>query len=107
MTRRSKGVWRLRRARTQPETPAPTFPRQTPPLAGEKLPPYSAATGVCAKCGTDVPYTEYYDARRTCVHRNGPGPRVRWGQERMHRTCRRCGFEWDEDVATRGKETTG
>ena len=78
--------------------------RLVPPLESAQLPPYSGERGTCEKCGSSGAGTAYYDPRRSCTHYNGPGALVRWGQERMHRSCRTCGYAWDEQLPIQGEE---
>lgn len=55
-----------------------------------ELPPYSGDDAVCAKCGFGGADTEY-QAIRTY---NG------MLSEQLRRTCKRCGYAWDEAVST-------
>jgi ribosomal protein L37E len=61
------------------------------------LPPYSGDTPTCAACGYPSASTRYL-ARGRCIHPDTaigvqPNPR-------LHRTCDRCDFQWDEALAT-------
>ena len=86
------------RRRTAKEIQAtrPTL-KVVPPLQGAQLPSYSGEEGACGKCGATGARTAYHNESRTCIHLNGV-PSVRWGKERMHRSCRTCGYVWDEQV---------
>lgn len=63
------------------------------------LPPFSGDEPTCAKCGRVGARTEYL-SMGDCVH--GPGDRgvtLGWDvNERLHRECERCGYQWDEAV---------
>lgn len=89
---------RIRKGAPQ-EVPAPAPKlRLVPPLEGLKLPPYSAHGGSCPKCGQRAADTRYFSEGQSCLHGDQDGPRVRWGQERLHRTCKECGYARDEEV---------
>lgn len=81
----------------QVPAPAPKL-RLVPPLERLKLPPYSGHSGACVKCGQEAANTRYYSEGQSCIHEDQDGPRVRWGQERLHRTCKECGYSRDEEV---------
>lgn len=71
-------------------------PRVRPPLKGVRLSPFSGDRTVCIKCGHREARTTHYASGSSCTHAGGPGPRVVWGAERLHRECRQCLFSWDE-----------
>lgn len=77
--------------------PAPKL-RLVPPLEGVELPSYTAEDGECVKCGADFAKVEFLASGQTCTHVHGSGWKAMWGQERLHRTCRDCGYSWDEAV---------
>lgn len=66
-----------------------------PPLRGVRLPPFNGATP-CAKCGYRDARTLYLSAGKVCTHCLKDGWQSIWGAERLHRTCVRCEFSWDE-----------
>lgn len=65
------------------------------------LPAYTGPMGTCVKCGTNEADTTYLSAG-ICAHGDdGYNETVTshggdLGGERLHRTCRRCGYQWDE-----------
>lgn len=64
-------------------------------------PPYSGDRPHCAKCGHKGAATEYR-AYGTCVH-----PDMIHGyerNERLHRECARCRYQWDEALARTGQD---
>lgn len=69
----------------------------------QEYPPFSGSAPVCVKCryyndGDATAYVSYL-ACGLCDHLSG----MVLGQqmnERLHRTCGRCGFTWDEAVCT-------
>lgn len=71
-------------------------PRIKPPLMGVRLAPFSGDRTACSKCGHQGAKTVHYAAGRSCQHMGGPGPRVVWGTERLHRICECCLYTWDE-----------
>jgi len=58
------------------------------------LPPFTDPAR-CPKCHCDRIGT-YYDGGHSCP----PGRDCAQGQEHLERSCRRCGFTWDEAVAS-------
>lgn len=90
---------RIRSAPVQ-EAPVPAAPklRLVPPLEGIRLPSFTDNGGSCPKCGQRAAKTLYFSAQQTCIHEDQDGPRLRWGQERLHRTCKECGYARDEEV---------
>lgn len=88
---------KLKKKKIEP-APAPRMTaasRVKPPLMGVRLPPFSGDRTKCTKCGHDTAKTAHFASGRTCIHL-GAGFRVTWGLERLHRTCDRCHFAWDE-----------
>lgn len=76
--------------------PAPVTPPSMP-LDGVVLPPYSGETARCVKCNSTGARTTYMAEKVICDHwGSGFGGRFTYGQERMHRECRTCGWVWDE-----------
>lgn len=84
------------------EVPKPVSLSVVPPLQGVRLPRYSKEDGVCDKCGSDCAKTQYMTSGQNCTHPHGSGVKSFWGQERLHRICRNCGYPWDEAVVGRG-----
>lgn len=72
--------------------------RLVPPLEGIKLPPFTGNGGSCPKCGQQDAKTMYFSVGESCYHNDNEGPKLRWGQERLHRTCKECGYARDEEV---------
>lgn len=70
------------------------------------LPPFSGDEPTCAKCGYVGASTEYLPMG-DCVH--GPRDRGvtlgRTANERLHRECQRCQYQWDEAVVTAHEPT--
>jgi hypothetical protein len=66
-------------------------------LPVEDLPPFSGEDPVCPKCLNVGAMTEYR-AHGKCEHEAclviGFGP-----NQRLHRECRRCSYQWDEALA--------
>lgn len=64
----------------------------------EVLPPFSGDTPTCPKCQYEGASTRYLGTGR-CLH-GERGVAVGVGKnERLHRECARCGYEWDEALA--------
>lgn len=64
----------------------------------EPLPPFSGDDTTCTKCGHVGAATEYR-AHGECIHSTGPEISVGFDpNERLHRECRRCGYQWDEAI---------
>lgn len=63
------------------------------------LPPFSGDEPTCTKCGWTGASTEYLPMGE-CVHSPGDrGVTLGWqANERLHRECRRCRYQWDEAV---------
>lgn len=60
-------------------------------------PPFSGDDPTCPKCA-NVGATTKYLGFGVCQH--GTGMTLGYEQsERLHRECRRCGYEWDEALA--------
>lgn len=62
------------------------------------LPPFSGDDPPCIKCGWTDARTEYLPFG-DCAH--GLGDRTTVGfqpNERLHRECTRCGYQWDEAI---------
>lgn len=59
-------------------------------------PPYSGINAKCAKCGHRGATTQYRGHGR-CSH-SAEDTLSMEVNERLHRTCMRCRYEWDEDV---------
>lgn len=58
-------------------------------------PPFSGDDATCQKCGQVGASTSYIQHGR-CLH-DGSHVTLGWDRnERLHRECRRCGYEWDE-----------
>jgi hypothetical protein len=66
-------------------------------MSNGKLPPYSGDRTTCLKCGHDVATTRYLSYGR-CLHEAGVVAGTE-ANERLHRECCCCGFQWDERVA--------
>lgn len=64
--------------------------------SGERaeLPPFSGDDPVCVKCGFVGAQTAWAPVR--LVSDLGPGGELRWEPECLRRSCRRCGFGWNE-----------
>lgn len=62
------------------------------------LPPFSGDDPLCEKCLHSGASTRYLRIGR-CLH-GTPGVLYVGDElnERLHRECRRCGFEWDERI---------
>jgi hypothetical protein len=87
----------MRKRKTTPD-PLPKMqlpPRIKPPLMGARMPPFSGDRTSCTKCGHTSAKTTFMHSGRACAH-TGDGPRIVWGLQRLHRTCDRCQFTWDE-----------
>ncbi|MFJ1865515.1 hypothetical protein ACIOD1_12870 [Streptomyces sp. NPDC088097] len=71
------------------------------------LPPFSGDEPTCGKCGWTGASTEYLPMG-DCVH--GPGDRsvtLGWtANERLHRECQRCRYQWDEAIAERANQSS-
>jgi predicted nucleic-acid-binding Zn-ribbon protein len=63
------------------------------------MPPFSADEPLCAKCGFDAASTEYR-ATGACCHESREQVVDFSPNERLHRECARCGYQWDEAVIT-------
>lgn len=63
----------------------------------EALPPYSGHMPACKKCGHFGADTEYLPTGM-CLHLAGERHENSEINERLHRTCQRCGYTWDEAV---------
>ena len=61
------------------------------------LPPFSGDVPTCAKCGHKGASTLYL-AHGRCLH-NGTAVIGLYPNERLHRECGRCGYQWDEALA--------
>jgi predicted nucleic-acid-binding Zn-ribbon protein len=59
------------------------------------LPPYSGPEPTCPKCGNEGAATEFR-ALGECLHETGEQVHTFARNERLHRTCYRCGHQWDE-----------
>lgn len=60
----------------------------------EGYPPFSGDDVECVKCGNKGAATVYLEYGR-CSH--GDEVAIGWEKnERLHRRCERCGFQWDE-----------
>ncbi|MFM9656825.1 hypothetical protein [Streptomyces scabiei] len=67
--------------------------------APKSYPPFSGEEPTCAKCGREGEAFTQYRAHGECIH--GPGLEDFVGyeaNERLHRECARCGYEWDEAI---------
>jgi hypothetical protein len=78
------------------EDPKPVVLTRVTPLDGVILPPFSADRPRCVKCNGTRANTTYMAANACCNHWGSPGGRFVYGQERMHRRCGVCDWEWDE-----------
>lgn len=91
---------RYRKPVTEPavkEDPKPVVvTRTSSPLDGVTLPPYSGDHPRCVKCNSVGATTRYMAEKSCCEHWGSPGGRYTHGQERQHRICRNCHWEWDE-----------
>jgi len=64
-----------------------------------QLPPYSGEGPLCVKCGNDSARTEYRPLGE-CIHNEVLEYTIGFSaNERLHRECRRCGYQWDEALA--------
>ncbi|MEU6365786.1 hypothetical protein ABZ876_08520 [Streptomyces sp. NPDC046931] len=63
----------------------------------EALPPFSGDSPVCPKCRYEDASTQYRAVGR-CLHDSGCTVGLT-KNERLHRECLRCGYEWDEALA--------
>lgn len=86
---------RRRKLSNEIENPRPPV-TLTPPLTRVRLAPYTADKGVCNHCGATNAATSWYPAGASCFHRYGAGQQATWGTDRLHRSCVRCSFCWDE-----------
>lgn len=71
-------------------------------------PPFSGDEPTCAKCGREGEAFTQYRQHGQCIH--GPGLDDTFGyalNERLHRECARCGYEWDEAVVRPTDEAPG
>lgn len=62
------------------------------------LPAYSGPRAGCVKCGAGEAGTVFYASGR-CVHGNDDhviDTHAGFPNPRLHRTCLRCGYSWDE-----------
>ena len=67
----------------------------------EPLPSFSGDTPRCAKCGNEGAST-HYRATGRCIH--GSGMEIgAHSNERLHRECLRCGYQWDEAIVSSQK----
>lgn len=66
----------------------------------ETLPPFSGDTPECPKCGYAGGADVTYMATGHCIHDAGDSVLLLNGRgyERLHRSCRRCDYAWDEAV---------
>jgi hypothetical protein len=67
----------------------------------DTLPPFSVDKPTCIKCGHVGASTQYM-AHGQCIHGDGIGIDTAIGyepNERLHRTCERCDFAWDEAIS--------
>jgi hypothetical protein len=61
----------------------------------DDLPPFSGDNPMCRKCLHQDASTTYMGHGR-CVH---PDVAIGWEpNERLHRRCLRCGYQWDEAI---------
>lgn len=59
----------------------------------DTLPPFSGDNPQCPKCGNEEADTRYL-AHGQCAH---PDTSIGWQPNpRLHRTCTRCDYQWDE-----------
>lgn len=89
-TRKTTDV--VRDVKDDPEPPPARVPT---PLDGVVLPPYTGKDTRCVKCNGRKAKTQYLWERMICTHVKQSCVH---GQERMHRTCKTCGWSWDEAV---------
>ncbi|MFD9903880.1 hypothetical protein [Streptomyces sp. NPDC059063] len=76
-------------------------PTELPANDGGILPPFSGEEVDCTKCGNAAAYTFYRPSARMLIDdRNGATLRRGPLPERLERHCTRCGFEWDEALAS-------
>ena len=71
-------------------------------------PPYSGDEPTCVKCGREGDTFTQYREHGQCIH--GPGLEDAVGyerNERLHRECARCGYEWDEAIVPLKTEPAG
>lgn len=62
------------------------------------LPPYSGESPRCPKCGEERAATTYMEFGR-CSHYGDTHMVVGLDRnERLHRACRNCGYQWDEAI---------
>lgn len=63
------------------------------------LPPFSGDKPTCTKCGHVGASTQYM-AHGQCIHGDGIDVAIGYEpNERLHRTCERCDFAWDEAIS--------
>lgn len=72
----------------------------------QPLPDFSGEATKCAACGHNRAGTEYR-ATGVCVHDIDEQARDFTPNPRLHRTCDRCGFQWDEATLDPTKASTG
>lgn len=78
----------------------------TTPEQPTSLPPFSGDDPACAKCGYGDAYTDYR-AHGRCMHDYSDLVIGVEPNERLHRTCARCGYAWDERLAEAGAAIPG
>jgi hypothetical protein len=98
----------MARKKTQDVTVQEPFvaqPEKPPaPLHNVRLPPFSGSRHGCVKCGYSEAATVWMAAGQACSHQYLEGFRSLWGTERLHRTCSRCRFAWDEACVLPARE---
>lgn len=76
----------------------PDSPAALDQKVSDAPPPFSGDDPTCVKCGHEGASTLYL-AHGRCIH--APGPEIAIGfepNERLHRECGRCGYQWDEAI---------
>lgn len=75
-------------------------PPAEPALAKPALPPFSGDRPRCVKCGHEGAATRFM-GYGYCSHDSVTGSAVigAFSNERLHRRCRNCDYEWDEALA--------
>lgn len=98
--------WRSRPRRTGLDLKA--MPDAPPPLPTAldreerkrvELPPFSGVIPRCVKCGNLGATTKYLAFGR-CLHGSDRAFAGYEPNERLHRECGRCGYAWDEALAS-------
>jgi predicted nucleic-acid-binding Zn-ribbon protein len=74
----------------------------------DQYPPFSGDEPTCAKCGREGDTFTQYRERGQCIHGHSLEEVVGWEpNERLHRECARCSYEWDEAIVDSGRAASG